>query len=109
MSAGLRASLHALRRFPYASQHRNWEAEILEILAKYLILLVSAVGLEPTTPMIHVDDRALLLLGVPRHWAARHIADGPACGAGVHLCLRRQTQGSCACCYRPRLAFGHRQ
>jgi hypothetical protein len=50
MSAGLRASLHALRRFPYASQHRNWEAEILEILAKYLILLVSAVGLEPTTP-----------------------------------------------------------
>ena len=55
------------------------------------------------------DNRALFLLGIPRPRAARHIADGTACGAWVHLCLRRQTQGSRACCYRPRFAFGHRQ
>ena len=53
--------------------------------------------------------KALLLLAVPRPRAARHIADGAACGAWVHLCLWRQTQGSCACCHRPRLAFGDRQ
>ncbi len=56
-----------------------------------------------------VDDRAPLLLAVPRLRAARQIADGATCGAGVHLRLWRQTQGSCACRHCSRLAFGDRQ
>ena len=71
---------------------------------------IESVG-KSSAQSLALDDnrRALLLLGVPRARAALHIADGTACGAWVHLCLRRQTQGSCACCYRPRFAFGHRQ
>ena len=53
--------------------------------------------------------QASLLLAVPRKRAFRQIVDGAACGAWVHLRLWRQTQGSCACRHRSRLAFGDRQ
>jgi hypothetical protein len=47
---GPRSRAGAHRRFPYASQRRNWEAGFLENLVKYLTSLVSAEGLEPSTP-----------------------------------------------------------
>ena len=55
MSAGLRVSLSPLRCFPYASQHRNGEANfIAEFLSNVFEVIgnamVSAEGLEPSTP-----------------------------------------------------------
>ena len=38
------------RHFPRASHRQNWEADLEEIPSKLLILLVSALGIEPRTP-----------------------------------------------------------
>jgi hypothetical protein len=50
LSPNFTASSAASYRFPYASQRSNWETSLRKSACKYLICLVSALGLEPRTP-----------------------------------------------------------